>query len=254
MVKEKNRSSTKEARENAEKALVRQYFDNKRNGIFLDIGANDPIAPESQSWHLEDKLDWSGVLVEPNPLFIDKCKKYRPNSISFNCAIVGDETEDQVVLYIPLLDGKEMDVHAGIGKNIDDFNYKKHREISVPGRTLNSILQETGIENVDLLSIDVEGAELDVLLGFDIMKYPPKLILLEDKHLYLTKHKYLKKHGYRLVKRTGFNFWYVPKDAKRPYQSKAEKIKILKRMYLSRWLKKITYSLRHKSLEPFKHL
>ena len=58
-----------------------------------------------------------------------------------------------------------MDVHAGINKNIDDFNYHQHREVKVPGRTLNSLLTEVGADHVDLLSIDVEGAETMVVSG-----------------------------------------------------------------------------------------
>lgn len=250
----KSKNNTKGAREAAEKQLVQEFFEFKHNGNFVDVGANNPVAPESQSFHLEKDFNWSGVLVEPNPKFADICKNLRPNSVTYSCAVVSSEDEDTVTLFIPLLDENEMDVHAAIGKNIDDFNYSEYKEIVVPGKTLNTILEETNIDKIDLLSIDVEGAELQVLLGFNISKYQPKLILLEDKHLYLTKHKFLKNKGYHLVKRTGFNFWYIPVNAKRPYQSNFEKIKILKRMYISRWWKKLKFSIKHKSLAPFKRL
>jgi FkbM family methyltransferase len=58
----------------------------------------------------------------------------------------------------------------------------------VKADTLTHILQSQAIEKIDFLSIDVEGAEMDVLLGFDFNRYQPQLILLEDKHLYLKKH------------------------------------------------------------------
>lgn len=246
-----NKKPDKASREEAEKKLIREYFDNKKNGYFVEVGANDPTAVISQSWHLESLLQWSGILVEPNPTLAKRCQELRPKSTSFACACVDDEKLEHVTLYVPLREGEEMDVHAGISKNIDDFNYQQHREIIVPCRTLNSLLEEDGATCIDLLSIDVEGAELEVLKGFDIQKYQPRLILLEDKHLYLTKHHYLKKRGYTLVKRTGFNFWYIPMDAKRPHQSFAEKIKMLKRMYISRWWKKLKFSIKHKTLDPF---
>jgi hypothetical protein len=63
---------------------------------------------------------------------------------------------------------------------------------------------------IDLLSIDVEGAEMEVLKGLDFEVYKPKLILLEDKYLYLKKHLYLKKKGYALVRRLNRNCWYIP--------------------------------------------
>ena len=248
------KKTDKNTREQAEKKLVRDYFDNKKNGFFVEVGANDPTAVNSQSWHLESQLQWTGILVEPNPTLAERCRELRPGSSSFACACVDDESLREVTLFVPLRNGKEMDVHAGINKNIDDFDYRQHREIKVPGRTLNSLLEEIGVDKIDLLSIDVEGAELQVLKGFDLQKYRPELVLLEDKHLYLTKHHYLKDRGYQLVKRTGFNFWYVPVGAKRPDQKIGEKIKIFKRMYISLWWKKLKFSIKHKTLDPFKRL
>jgi hypothetical protein len=63
---------------------------------------------------------------------------------------------------------------------------------------------------IDFLSIDTEGTELDVLLGFDLARHRPRLILIEDKLYHLSKHSYLTRHGYKLVKRTVLNNWYVP--------------------------------------------
>jgi hypothetical protein len=117
----------------------------------------------------------------------------------------------------------------------------------VPARSLNDILEENQIDRIDFLSIDVEGAELDVLKGFDLEKYRPALILLEDKHVALTKHRYLKKRGYKLVKRTKQNCWYVPKGARRPPQSIKEKIRLLKRMYISIWWKKCRLAFRSRT-------
>lgn len=242
---------SKEYRENHEKQLVRDFFDHKPDGYFVDVGANDPTSIMSQSHHLEDNLNWSGVLVEPNPQLAEQCRSKRPQSKTFECACVNHENHSNLTLYIPLKNGQEMDLHAGIDKNIDDFNYKDHKEVTVKARTLNSILAEVNAPEIDLLSIDVEGAELQVLQGLNFDKYNPKLILLEDKHLYLTKHRFLKKHGYKLIKRTGFNFWYAPIGSKRMPQSFSEKFKIFKRMYVSIWLKKISYSIKHKTLKPF---
>ena len=240
-------------KEAAEKKLVRDYFNNKKQGVFVDVGGNDPVAVTSQSWHLEDQLQWRGVVVEPNPKFLQQCREKR-RAICFACACVEHEDERQVTLYVPVLNGNEMDSHAAVDKNIDDFNYRQHTQIKVPAYTLESILKQAGITAIDLLSIDVEGAELQVLKGFNIKRYQPGLILLEDKHLYLTKHRYLKRHGYVLVKRTGRNFWYVPKEAQRPKQDTLEKLKLVKRMYISIWWKKLKFSIRNKTLEPILRL
>ena len=82
--------------------------------------------------------------------------------------------------------------------------------IDVAVRTLHSIVEEAGLELIDLLSIDVEGFELEVLAGFPLDQWQPRLILMEDHVHNLSKHRYLTTHGYKLVRRTGVNAWYVP--------------------------------------------
>ncbi len=115
-------------------------------------------------------------------------------------------------------------------------------------------LQAQQIQQVNFLSIDVEGAEMDVLLGLDFSIYQPQLILLEDKHLYLKKHFFLKKQGYKLVRRLNRNCWYIPKAMHSPSVSVLEKLKLLKRMYISIWYKKIHYAWIHKTLKPLQTL
>ena len=68
----------------------------------------------------------------------------------------------------------------------------------------------------DFLSIDVEGHEIEVLRGFDIARWRPQLILLENHVGDLTKHRYLKSAGYRIIRRHENNGWYVPREARRP--------------------------------------
>ena len=246
----------KQARSYAENKIIRDYFDNKNDGYYVEVGANDPTHHGSQTWHLEDKLNWQGVLVEPIPELAQKCRETRPNSKIFECVCVQPNAPKTITLYIPYGDNQNEELYArsAIGVNLDDGNFREHKEIEVQARTLNSILQQAGATNIDILSIDVEGAELDVLLGTDLKKFHPALILLEDKHLYLIKHRYLKRQGYRLVKRTRQNCWYVPKNAKRPPQTFYEKIRLFKRMYISIWAKKLLFSIHHKTLKPLQQL
>lgn len=60
------------------------------------------------------------------------------------------------------------------------FGMRPRGSISVPARTLASVLRSFGIREVDLLSLDVEGQELDALfgLGDDVR---PRVIVVETR-------------------------------------------------------------------------
>ncbi len=250
----KKKKTPQEVLEKREKSEIRKYFDDKPSGVFVEVGAYEPLSVCSQSWHLEDRLKWRGLLVEPNPVLAGKARSARPGSTVCECACTSPDKKGEARLFIPLSDGKEISGHASMEVNADDFNYNKHKTVDVKAVTLTSLLDENNVTDVDLLSVDVEGTELDVLRGLDFDRFKPRLILLEDKHVYLQKHRFLKKLGYRLVKRTGLNCWYIPKGAKRPNQPFREKARLLKRLYLSIWLKKIMYAITHRTWKPFRVL
>jgi methyltransferase FkbM-like protein len=78
-------------------------------------------------------------------------------------------------------------------------------------RTLDDILEEAKAPApIDLLSIDVENHEIEVLSGLTLTRWQPRLILIEDLALNLKLHRLLTSRGYKWVRRTGLNGWYVP--------------------------------------------
>jgi FkbM family methyltransferase len=237
--------------EATEKQLIREYFGNKRNGVFVEVGANDPTSPESQSFHLETELEWSGLLVEPIPYLAGLARSERPNAQVCECACTSPNKVGRLELLIPRIGHELMTGHASLVANADEHNYQEFEKISVAAVTLADLCKEKSITNIDLLSIDVEGAELDVLLGADLSNLKPALILLEDKHLYLFKHRFLVKSGYILAQRHNRNCWYVRKGEALPQVSFAQQFKLWKRMYVSIWFKKLAYAIRHKTVRPF---
>ena len=71
--------------------------------------------------------------------------------------------------------------------------------------------------HIDFLSVDVEGAEIDVLSGFLFERYRPNLILLADFANDLSRHRFRRTKNYKRVRRTGDNSWYVPIEATFPF-------------------------------------
>lgn len=236
-----------------EKQAIRDFFQNSSSGFFVEVGANEPTAPESQTWHLEQR-GWRGILIEPIPDLATKAQMTRPNSKVWQVACTSSPEEGSVEFLIPIANQQLVTGHASLRANIDEHNYTNFEKIIVQTTTLSNILESENIDVLDFLSIDVEGAELEVLLGLDLKKYRPKLILLEDKHLYLSKHMHLKKNGYKIAQRLNRNCWYIPTELESPPTSFKSKIKLWKRMFISIWFKKIQYSLRHGTLTPFRSL
>jgi hypothetical protein len=115
--------------------------------------------------------------------------------------------------------GKRMRLHvagplSALDRNRMAPGAQPEQVIEVQVRALDDILVEAcAPAQFDFLSIDVEGHELEVLSGFDLARWRPRLILIEDHVGNLKRHRFLDKCGYRLIRRCENNGWYVPRDA-----------------------------------------
>jgi len=156
-----------------------------RGGFFVEAGANDGYL-QSNTYYFERFKGWTGVLVEPVPELYRACRRERPGSAVFNCALVPEERAGELVRmhYGGLMSivagihqtGVEDRAHAEAGSQLGwDLNY----ELEVPGRTLTSILDEVGATSVDLISLDVEGYEASALAGLDVDRFAPQMVLVE---------------------------------------------------------------------------
>jgi FkbM family methyltransferase len=188
-------------------SMILDAFDSD-HGFFVEVGANDPFV-NSISYPLEC-IGWRGILIDPLKKCYQNILDNRPLAKSFHCACVSPEQIGKITIHAP----DETSVYASVGKNIDDIDLIYSHSEEVDALTLDQILEGLNHPDIDLLSIDTEGTELNVLKGLDLSKNRPKLIIIEDKLYNLSKHSYLKKHGYKLVKRTMVNSWYVKQDGR----------------------------------------
>jgi FkbM family methyltransferase len=206
-----------------EQELVREFFGGVGCGYFVEVGANRP-RQESQTWHLE-QLGWSGVLVEPQPNLAEDLRRVRSAKV-FAVACSSPENA-----------GQRLRLHvAGALSSLDRDRMapgaEPERVIEVPARTLDEILTEARTPvGFDFLSVDVEGHELEVLSGFDFVRWRPRLVLLEDHVGNLARHRFLKNAGYRLIRRFENNGWYVPRDAAATVRPR-ERWDIVRKYYL----------------------
>jgi FkbM family methyltransferase len=189
-----------------EQELVARFLGD-RPGIFVEVGANDPLV-NSQTWHLEER-GWTGLLVEPLSELAAKLRARRKAKVA------------EVACGAPAHHGSVMTFKiAGTGSTLasefTDADLSAREIRRVPVATLDSLLADAGFSTVDFVSIDVEGFELEVLQGFSLERFRPRLVLMEDRVRDLARHRHMVGRGYKLVRRTGLNSWYVPRSVAFP--------------------------------------
>lgn len=188
-----------------EQSLVASFFAGT-TGYFVEVGAYDPVY-QSQTYHLE-LGGWDGLLIEPLPDLAHNLRQSRRAQVR-QCACVAPQ--QAAGGSIALLERR--------GNSTVRFDPAKVTDeliITVPATTLNAVLEDAGVESVDFLSVDVEGAEPDVLRGLDFSRYRPRLVLVDDLTRFGESMRVLKSGGYRLVRRTGHNAWFVPREERFP--------------------------------------
>jgi FkbM family methyltransferase len=188
----------------AERALKEEFFGDTA-GFFVGVGANAP-QDGSQTWHLEQR-GWTGVLVEPQPDLAERLRRERSARVYGVACSSPENAGRTLTLYIA-------GIHTSLNPEFYVAGVERTGTVEVPVMTLDRILDEAGAPRpLDFVSIDVESHEIEVLDGFDLSRWKPRLILIEDLVLDLRLHRYLTSRGYRWIRRTGINSWYVPADA-----------------------------------------
>jgi len=95
------------------------------------------------------------------------------------------------------------------------YGIQSIEQIKVKQRTLNTLIENEikvtfpSFDKIDILQIDVEGGELKVLQGLDLVKYKPTVILVEDIFNNPTLHDYIVDRGYKLDKHIEYNKYYL---------------------------------------------
>jgi FkbM family methyltransferase len=155
-----------------DKFLNANYFKNKKNGIYLELGALDGLL-YSNTKYFEEHHNWTGILIEPHPFKFELLKKNRPNNFNFD-NLVSNKTEPLEFLYFTehltqvsgVVDSLSKH-HYDVYFNNNKFSHIPQDKILIQPKTLSEIINNTGINHIDLLSLDVEGHEYEVLLSFN---------------------------------------------------------------------------------------
>lgn len=177
---------------------------NLKNGFYVEIGALDGVV-NSQSFIFEKQLNWNGIVVEPNPSWHEILEIYRKCRIS-KCAISNKKGNAE-------FECREIPAFSGLKSVISDYRISDIKDtILVETITLLDLLNDNNApDTIDWISIDTEGAELDILTYFfdKNKKYKVNLINFEANDDRVDYHKLIslmKVNGYLKIKNPYLDF------------------------------------------------
>lgn len=210
-----------------DKILDRIFFDKK--GTCVEVGANDGIT--GSTTYFFEKKGWKCVLIEPVSDLCERIRRFR-SALVFECAASSESGEGVFYVAESTKSLSTLSPTESLQKEIA-ANKTYLREIHVRKRTIDEILNEAGICEIDFITVDVEGHEMDVLRGFSIERYRPRIIIIEDNsdHADDSIRMYLGEKGYIPFFRTGVNDWYASNADMVTNMNSIEQLEREKRLY-----------------------
>jgi FkbM family methyltransferase len=183
--------------------IARHLLPDVSEGVFFDIGANDGINI-SNTYYFEKVLNWTGIAIEPLP------RAYKQLLVNRRCFKVnGCVTDyDGETRFLEIQDGCEM--LSGIPNKFDKQHERRVRkylrrykasshEIVVPCYTPARLLRKHGIAQVNYLSVDTEGGEIDILQAIDFQNIEIDVVSVENNYFGSTIEEFMVDSGYDLV-------------------------------------------------------
>jgi FkbM family methyltransferase len=186
--------------------------------IYVDIGANQPI--KGNNTYLFYLKGSKGICIEPDITLIPSLKSVRSRDIILNIGISTSVASEADFYYFhghynawntfSKADADKKSNESGIAYKIS----------KVQLNTVGNILKKYNIEEVNFISLDVEGLDLQILKSIDFNVIRPELICVETIEFSLnnTVNKndeitsYMLTKGYRVYADTNLNTLFCRND------------------------------------------
>ena len=196
---------------------VRYELGEKREGFFVEFGATNGVV-NSNTWLLEKKYGWKGILAEPNPVWHSMLTANRVSAIDHRC--VGSSTGKMVAFLTTDASDPELSSIAEFAGG-DHFAEVRTRGAAIQVETVSLsdlLVEHKAPVEIDYLSIDTEGSEYAILSQFDFSRHVVNLISVEqNRHTEAKIEALLTKQGFdRVFKEfSQWDGWYVRAERRR---------------------------------------
>lgn len=200
-----------------EDCVIWEILDRQTSGFYIEVGAFDG-KHLSATWAF-DAMGWNGLLVEGIPERAEQCKTNRPDARVVHAALgatAGGTTKFHVTsdAWGGML--SYTDPHSDHGRQAASSG-TKITQVDVPRTTMNELLKDHPAGGaIDAAVIDVEGAEIDLLKGFDLKRFRPRVLIIEDNQMKQSTPltTYMQGEDYQPVGFLEMNRLYIHKDEK----------------------------------------
>ena len=151
-------------------------------------------------------MGWKGINIEPHKAKFNKLVATRPKDNNLNIGIANKD--GSLTYYETIPDTHSTFTEEGIINN-DNKYVKLHQKLQIPVKKLSSVLTTAKVTNIDFMSIDTEGFDLEVLKSNDWEKYRPTIICIEINKGYTPIHEFLKSVDYIEIFNNDLNSLFI---------------------------------------------
>jgi len=182
-----------------EDLYLRRVFASGAPGFYVDVGAHDGCFISNTCALYQD--GWRGICIEPNPVAYEALRRQRPRDICLNIGVGRREAERALRWRDNLTEGSSFAPRVG-----------STAAYTVSVEPLNDILKGHSVSpEFELLSVDVEGLELEVLSTLDWAIYHPHVVIVEyntQGAVVLESLDFLRPCGYKPIMINRWNIMF----------------------------------------------
>jgi hypothetical protein len=195
-----------------EDMILKNLFQNKENGFYIDIGAYHPV--ELSNTYYFYKKGWRGINVDATPGSMKIFRSLRRDDINLEMGVADNDCERDYYLF----HSKTLNTFTQEGLKYvkNQFNAEPYRVMKIKFMTLEKLLDTylpSTVTQIDFLNVDVEGADELVIRSNNWNKYKPKVICIE-RHMNYNEFKetqlckFLEDKGYNFAAKSGPSYFY----------------------------------------------
>jgi FkbM family methyltransferase len=193
-----------------EDLIMKRIFDNKTNGVYVDVGAHHPFRVSNT--YLFYKMKWTGINIDPMPGSKALFDRYRPSDVNLEMGV--SAIRQHLTYHIFNEPALNTFSTAKVEEYTQDPKYQVIKEKKIETWPLADILDHylPSGRSIDFLTIDAEGLDMDVLRSNNWEKYRPTYILVESDPFLLSNMQhselgqFMQQAGYAIFAKTYYTY------------------------------------------------